>query len=128
MEMTPADLQLIESARAIIGLRQRQDWHHVGCAMRTRSGKVFRAVHLEAFVGRVAVCAEAVAIGMGAADGDTDIDTIVAVNRAGEIVAPCGMCRELISDYSPLATVIVPGETGPTLVTVGDLLPNKYAR
>lgn len=128
MGMRPADLQLIESARAIIRLRQKQDWHHVGCAMRTRSGKVFRAVHLEAFVGRVAVCAEAVAIGMGAADGDTEIETIVAVNRAGEIVAPCGICRELISDYSPLAMVIVPGEAGPKLVTIGELLPNKYAR
>jgi cytidine deaminase len=96
--------------------------------MRTRSGKVFRAVHLEAFVGRVAVCAEAVAIGMGAADGDTEIETIVAVNRAGEIVTPCGMCRELISDYSPLAKVIVPGDAGPKLVSVGELLPNKYTR
>jgi len=74
------------------------------------------------------VCAEAVAIGMGAADGDTEIETIVAVNRAGEIVAPCGICRELISDYSPLAMVIVPGEAGPKLVTIGELLPNKYAR
>lgn len=128
MQMTPADFQLIESARAVIRLRQKPGWHHVGCAMRTRSGKVFRAVHLEAFVGRVAVCAEAVAIGMGAADGDTGIETIVAVNRAGEIVAPCGMCRELISDYSPQARVIVPGEAGPKLVTVGELLPNKYAR
>jgi cytidine deaminase len=96
--------------------------------MRTRSGRVFQAVHLEAFVGRVAVCAEAVAIGMGAADGDTDIETIVAVNRAGEVIAPCGMCRELISDYSPLAKVIVPGEAGPQIVAVAELLPNKYAR
>ena len=128
MEMTPADFQLIESARAIIRLRQKQDWHHVGCAMRTRSGRVFQAVHLEAVVGRVAVCAEAVAIGMGAADGDTDIETIVAVNRGGEVIAPCGMCRELISDYSSLAKVIVPGEVGPKVVGITELLPNKYAR
>jgi cytidine deaminase len=87
---------------------------------------VFSAVHLEAHVGRVAVCAEAVAIGMGAAVGDTEIETIVAVDRAGEVVAPCGMCRELISDYAPGANVIVPGPAGPELVPVGQLLPNKY--
>ena len=98
-------------------------------ALRTRSGKVFSAVHLEAYIGRVAVCAEAVAIGMGAAAGDTDIELIVAVNRAGDVVAPCGMCRELISDYAPQAEVCVSSATGPTRVQVSVLLPgNKYAR
>ena len=62
-----------------------------------------------------------------AAAGDTDIDTIVAVDRFGEVVSPCGMCRELISDYSPTARVIVPGKEGEQVVPVGALLPNKYA-
>lgn len=96
--------------------------------MRTRSGAVFTAVHLEAYVGRVAVCAEAIAVGMGAAAGDTDISVIVAVNRAGEVVAPCGICRELISDYAPEAEVIVPGAEGPERVSIRTLLPNKYTR
>ncbi len=126
--LTTEDELLLNEARQIIALRQRQDWHHVGCALRTRSGKVFSAVHLEAYIGRVAVCAEAVAIGMGAAAGDTDIELIVAVNRAGDVVAPCGMCRELISDYAPQAEVLVPSATGPTRVQVSVLLPNKYAR
>lgn len=126
--LSPKDESLVAQARGIIALRQRQDWHHVGCALRTRSGKVFSAVHLEAYVGRAAVCAEAIAIGMGAAVGDTEIVTIVAVDRAGEVVAPCGVCRELISDYAPGANVVVPGPAGPELVPVGQLLPNKYTR
>ena len=123
-----ADNSLLERARSIIALQQRQDWHHIGCAMRTRSGAVFAAIHLEAHVGRVAVCAEAVAVGMAAAAGDTDISVIVAVNRTGEIVAPCGICRELISDYAPDAEVIVPGAEGPERASIRTLLPNKYAR
>jgi cytidine deaminase len=122
------DTALIEAARRIIAQRFKKNWHHIGCALRTRSGRVFSAVHLEAHVGRIAVCAEAVAIGMGAAIGDAEIDTIVAVNRNGEVVAPCGMCRELISDYSPTASVIVPGERGAEVVPVAALLPNKYVR
>jgi cytidine deaminase len=89
---------------------------------------VFTAVHLEAYIGRVAVCAEAIAVGMGAAVGDTNIEVIVAVNRDGDVVAPCGICRELISDYAPRAKVIVPGIAGPELVSVATLLPNKYVR
>jgi len=93
--------------------------------LRTRSGQVFSAVHLEASVGRIAVCAEAVAIGMAATAGDTDIDTIVAVDRHGRIVPPCGMCRELISDYSADCRVILAEDR---VVSVQDLLPEKYSR
>lgn len=122
------DRALIEAARRIIALRFQQGRHHVGCALRTRSGKIFSAVHLEATVGRIAVCAEAIAIGMAAAAGDTDIESIVAVNRHGEVVPPCGMCRELISDYAPAAMVIVPGKHGEEAVPIAALLPNKYTR
>jgi cytidine deaminase len=124
--LTRLDERLVEEARRIIALRQKPGWHAVGAALRTTSGRVFSAVHLEAKVGRIAVCAEAVAIGMGAAEGDTNIQAIVAVNRKGAVVAPCGMCRELISDYSPDARVIVPAPDGPKLVPVLDLIPNKY--
>ena len=126
--LSPQDESLLAQAREIIALRRKPDWHEVGCALRTRSGRVFSAVHLEATVGRIAVCAEAVALGMGAAAGDTDVHTIVAVDRAGDVVAPCGMCRELISDYAPGALVVVPGPAGPDLVSVARLLPNKYTR
>jgi cytidine deaminase len=110
------DITLLEQARAMIKERFKQDWHHVGAALRTRSGKTFAAVHLEANVGRMAVCAEAIALGMAAAEGDTDIETIVAVNRRGEVVTSCGMCRELISDYSPQALVIIPSNEGTSAV------------
>jgi cytidine deaminase len=81
---------------------------------------------------------KAVALGRAATEaGDTDIDTIVAVFHSGvseldtaiKVAAPCGMCREMISDYSPNAMVILPGATG-VLVRkqIAQLLPDKYAR
>jgi cytidine deaminase len=72
--MSPIELkdkELIEKARSIIIKRFKEDYHHVGAALRTKSGSIFAAVHLEAYVGRVAVCAEAIAIGMAATAGDT---------------------------------------------------------
>ncbi|HXX39526.1 MAG TPA: cytidine deaminase [bacterium] len=126
--LDPDASELIEAAAAIIRTRYRRGFHHVGAALRTRSGAVFSAVHLEANVGRIAVCAEAVALGMAAAAGDTDIAMIVAVNHAGEVRSPCGMCRELISDYAADALVIVPGPLTPVVVPIAQLLPNKYHR
>jgi cytidine deaminase len=126
--LAEADRVLVDAARRIIALRRKPEWHSVGCALRTRSGRVFTSVHVGAYVGRIDVCAEAIAIGMGAAEGDTDIETIVAVNKEGHVVAPCGMCRELIADYGPGANVIVPGPEGDHVVPIATLLPNKYTR
>jgi hypothetical protein len=79
-----AELALVDAARKIIALRRKPEWHSVGCALRTRSGRIFTSVHVGAYVGRIDVCAEAIAIGMGAAEGDTDIESIVAVNKEAD--------------------------------------------
>lgn len=125
LELKDEDKELIEHARYIISKRFKEDYHHIGAALRTKSGKVFSSVHLEAYVGRVAVCAEAIAIGMAAAVGDTELKTIVAVDRKGRVVPPCGMCRELISDYAPNCKVII---TEAESMTISELLPKKYQR
>jgi cytidine deaminase len=122
------DLQLIEAARSIIALRSKPESHEVGAALRTRSGKIFSAVNVKANVGRVSVCAEAVAIGMAASAGDTDIERIVAVDQQGRVISPCGMCREMISDYAPEADVIVPGDNGWEVLKVAELLPHKFCK
>jgi len=125
-ELTQTDRELVEAARRIIAKRYHPGRHGIGAALRTKSEAVFEAVHVEANVGRIALCAEAVAIGMAATAGDTDIETIVAVDHEGRVVSPCGMCRELISDYAPGARVIIPDGETVTLVPVGSLLPWKY--
>lgn len=134
--MTNPDKQLIEEAKDSIRRRYRPDWHTVGAAVRMSSGRIYTGVHLEANVGRVAVCAEAIALGKAVSDGDEEIDTIVAVyhpppesaNQEIRVVAPCGMCRELIADYGSNAKVIVPNGEGVATVQISELLPGKYRR
>jgi cytidine deaminase len=132
-----ADEELIAAARATIKRRYRGDWQEVGAALRTRSGKIFTGVNLDAYLGRMAVCAEAVALGHAVVDlGDAGIDAIVAVRHPAPqdkdqtiaVVSPCGACRELIFDYDPQARVIVPNGKLPSIVPIGELLPNKYTR
>lgn len=81
------------------------------------------AVHLEANVGRVAVCAEALALGLAVAAGDGTIETIVAVDADGEVVAPCGMCREMISDYAPAARILPSLDSKVSAISIVSLLP-----
>ncbi|MEW6450909.1 MAG: cytidine deaminase [Pseudomonadota bacterium] len=135
--LTDKDRELIEAAAQAIRSRYRYDWQEVGAAIRLRSGKIFAGVSLDAYLGRMAVCAEAVALGQAiTVAGEFTIDTIVAVrhppphetDRPITVVSPCGACRELIWDYDRNARVIVPGENGPQVVPIGELIPNKYNR
>lgn len=136
-KLTRRDEELIAAAIAAIKTRYRYDWQEVGAALRTRSGKVYAGVNLDAYLGRMAVCAEAVALGRALVDlGDAGIETIVAVrhpdpeekNQAIVVVSPCGACRELIFDYDRNARVIVPTGTSAAVMPIADLLPNKYRR
>ncbi len=135
--LSKADSELIEAAADAIRKRYRYDWQEVGAAIRLRSGKIFTGVSLDAYLGRMAVCAEAVALGQAiTVAGEFNIDTVVAVrhpppeekDRPVGVVSPCGACRELIWDYDRTARVIVPGPDGPMSVGIGELLPNKYSR
>jgi cytidine deaminase len=136
-KLVAADTELIAAAGTAIKRRYRDDWQEVGAALRTRTGKIFTGVNLDAYLGRMAVCAEAVALGRAVVDlGDAGIDTIVAVrhpapgekNQEIAVVSPCGACRELIFDYDPNARVIVPNGKSPSVMPIAQLLPNKYTR
>ncbi len=137
VKLGKAEQELIAAATAAIKQRYRDDWQEVGAALRTRSGKIFTGVNLDAYLGRMAVCAEAVALGRAVVDvGDDGIEMIVAVrhpppqdkNQAIAVVSPCGACRELIFDYDRKARVIVPNGKSAAVVPIAELLPNKYTR
>ncbi len=130
------ELQLLEAARSVLARRYRPRWHSVGAAIRGASGRIYTAVNLNArYVGRVDVCAEAIALGMAVAAGEKGLEAIVAVQRGsrgsrsprGRIVPPCGVCREMFNDYAPEMTVLLPGPKG-TVVRkrAEELLPDRY--
>ena len=133
----PQDHALIEAARDAIRKRYRNEWQEVGAALRTRGGRIITGVNIDAYLGRMAVCAEAVAIGRAITEaGDQGIETIVAVrhpkpdetDQTIAVVSPCGSCREIIHDYDAKARVIVPNGDEPSVATITELLPNKYMR
>ncbi|MCG3418538.1 cytidine deaminase [Oceanobacillus jordanicus] len=128
------DYELIKEAEKVIEKNYIYGRHHIGSAVRAKSGKVYAAVHLEANVGRIAVCGEAMAMGKSISEGDHEFNTIVAVAHPHPhediekcwVVAPCGMCRELISDYGSNTDVIISYNDTLVKCNVMDLLPEKY--
>lgn len=133
--LAPEDERLVTAAGRVIADNYDYERHHVGAAFRCRSGQVHTGIHMEADLGRVTVCAEPVALGAAYSAGDRGIDTIVAVAHPhpyeeateGWVIPPCGMCREIISDFDSGARVIVPYENELVSVGVLELLPLKYS-
>ncbi len=134
--LTPADQDLIEAARAVLLRHYRPFWHTVAAAIRSRDGRIWTGIHLGATVGRLSICAEAIALGRAVMDGDGTIDLAVAVRhpkpdesvREIAIVPPCGACRENLLDFDPDAGVIVNTVVGMRRVPVARLLPLPYRR
>ncbi len=130
------DQALVEAARAVITRHYRPFWHMVAAALRSRDGRIWTGIHLGATVGRMQICAEAVAVGRVILEGDGTIDCAVAVRHPKEhedsreiaVVPPCGACREMLTDFDPGAHVIVPGPAGLVRVPLSYLLPLPYQR
>lgn len=133
--ITEQDKELIKAAQNVIKKLYENEKHHIGAALRTKSGKIITAVHVEAYVGRITVCAEAIALGKAISE-EKEFETIVGVrhpapdeeNREIRVVTPCGMCRELLSDYAPDVDVIIPYEGEIVKCKITELLPLKYKR
>ena len=130
--MTPE--ALIKKARDLIYKRYQKENHHsvVAAALVTKAGKVYVTLNAGTNQPSIATCAEIIAIGMAnTEDPHMEIDMIVAVrDKEAYVIAPCGKCREYITDYGPDARVIVPANNpkGYKVVAAADLLPNKYRK
>ncbi len=130
------DRALIDAAVALIKARYLENRHHIAAAVRGKSGKIYTGIHLDTYVGRASVCAEAVALGQAMSAGETEIDAIVSVrhprpreqHREPQLVSPCGICREMLNDFAPGAAVLLDGGEGLHRRPVEALLPDKYRR
>ncbi|MEM9784519.1 MAG: hypothetical protein AAF899_18840 [Pseudomonadota bacterium] len=133
-----AEHEALAAARALISARAKEGRHHVAATLITTSGRAYTAVNTDCVLGRAAICAEGIAVGMAcAAEPDAEIAFAVAVNRRLEVIPPCGICRELLLDYGPDAHIAVPpAGDGPgagqdsaqefLTVPLAELMPNAY--
>ncbi len=75
-KLSNGDMELIAAASEAIRSRYRNDWQEVRRAMRTRDGRIITGVNIDAYLGRMAVCAEAIAISRSITEaGDKGIET-----------------------------------------------------
>ena len=134
--ITADDQTLIDTAKSLIERRYLENRHHIASAVRGASGRVYTGLHLDTYVGRASVCAEAVALGQAMAGGETGIEAIVSIRHPRpreqhqdcKVVSPCGICREMLTDFAAGGVVILAQGAAHIRVPVAELLPAKYKR
>jgi cytidine deaminase len=135
-DMGADDARLLAIAQELLGRVWTHGRHEVATALRVAGGAIFTGVHMEGSCRRSSICAEGVALGTARAgiapEDPLAIEAVVSVQikPAGQfrIIAPCGVCRELISDYSPDARIWITTDSGVSMTTALALLPWKTRR
>jgi homotetrameric cytidine deaminase len=118
--------ELLEAAAAVMAHAHVPYSHFpVGAALRTPGGRVHVAANVENAAYPQGQCAEASAIGVMVAAGDTEIAEVAVVAERLDICPPCGGCRQRLSEFARPETRVHLGRPGGPrrTLTLGELLP-----
>lgn len=100
--------------------------HTVAGGLLTESGQVVLGLNTYHFLG--GPCGEVAALSNHASmvPDDPIVAVAAAYGPTGDIIAPCGKCRQIFFDTSPSILFVVREANGLTARTVGELLPFAY--
>jgi cytidine deaminase len=100
----------------------------VGAVLRAASGRLYAGCNVENAAFPQGQCAEATAIGVMVAAGDSVIEAVLVVADGEHLVSPCGGCRqrlrEFAGDATPIYICALDGLRRTT--TLGELLPLSF--
>lgn len=97
----------------------------VACAVESTTGQRYTGICIDV-VCSMGFCAEHAALAEMLKHGETAIRAIVAVNRDGAVMPPCGRCREFMVQLDPKnleARVMVAEDR---TMTLDELLPCRF--
>ena len=96
----------------------------MGAAVLTADGQIFTGCNIENASFGASMCAERVAIFTAVAAGQRQIKALAVIADTPQPVAPCGLCRQVLSEFSPDCRVIMANmQDEYHVVKMADLLP-----
>ncbi len=101
----------------------------VGAALICEDGRIFAGCNVENAAFPSGTCAEQGAIAAMIAGGARQIAAIAIVGDAPTPVAPCGACRQRISEFAHSGTRIIAGNHAGLrqIFTMDELLPQAFS-
>ncbi len=98
----------------------------VGAAVLTQSGEVYTGCNVENASFGATNCAERTAVFKAVSEGHTHFLAIAVVSSSGELTPPCGICRQVISEFGSDIDVILRDRNDIQVFKAGDLLPMSF--
>lgn len=100
----------------------------VGAAVRGASGRIYAGCNVENVAYPEGTCAEAGAIALMVASGETEIVEVAVIADSHGPVPPCGGCRQKLAEFGrPETPVLLATIKGSELATtIGELLPGSF--
>lgn len=99
----------------------------VGAAVLAGSGRIYGGCNVENASYGLCNCAERTAIFTAAAAGEREIKAVLVYTPTPEATAPCGACRQVISEFGPEAIVVSVCDSPAHLDTcLSALLPESF--
>ena len=120
--------QLKDAAQSMLD-RAYAPYSHfpVGAALECEDGTVFTGCNVENAVYPAGICAERNAVFHAVAEGRTRFTRIVIAGRGADFCMPCGICRQVMAEFSPDMEVIsMNGEGQEKRYTLRELLPHSF--
>ena len=101
----------------------------VAAVLEGKNGKYYKGVNIDLACG-LGFCAERSAAAAMIADGETSVRRVVCVGEKGDLMTPCGSCREFFRLLSPanLQTRFLVGLEGEKTLSLAELLPLPWER
>lgn len=95
--------ELYNEAKKVLNPRKISTWIEAGgvaAAILAESGKIYTGVCIDSACS-LGICAERNAIFNMITNGESKILKVIAINSKGKALAPCGACRELMTQLMP---------------------------
>ncbi len=128
--MTVEPKQLIDEAIAASKQAHVPYSHfHVGAALLTTDGKIYRGCNIENASYGLTNCAERTAIFKAVSEGDKQFSAIAVVGDTDGPISPCGACRQVLAEFCDDHTkIILANLKGDFVITnINEILPGYFS-
>lgn len=100
----------------------------VGAAVLTPSGKIYAGTNVENASYGATICAERVAVFKAISEGEDKILALAVYSSAADYAYPCGMCLQVLSEFSEDIPVVIAGNSGQKNFKLSELLPHRFGK
>ncbi len=101
---------------------------HVGAALLTNNKKIYTGGNIESSSYGLTICAERTAIFKAISEGEKKFKAIAVASDLDDFCAPCGACRQVISDLCGEIDIVLVNKNKETKIyKTSEMLPFAFS-